>query len=92
VRAVRQLRKELGADRGTVKRVAEQLGIPNKSDEPVNRADRNVHHQPDGGPTNSHPPILTGQSGASSPLWGEQLHEGRTGELHPDCAAAREVI
>ncbi len=27
VRAVRQLRKELGADHGTVKRVADQLGI-----------------------------------------------------------------
>ncbi len=27
VRAVRQLRKELGTDHGTVKRVAEQLGI-----------------------------------------------------------------
>ena len=27
VRAVRQLRKELGADHGTVKRVAAQLGI-----------------------------------------------------------------
>jgi transposase len=27
VRAVRQLRKELGSDHGTVKRVAEQLGI-----------------------------------------------------------------
>jgi transposase len=27
VRAVRQLRKELGADHGTVKRVADQLGV-----------------------------------------------------------------
>jgi len=27
VRAVRQLRKELGADHGTIKRVADQLGI-----------------------------------------------------------------
>ena len=27
VRAVRQLRKELGSDHGTIKRVAEQLGI-----------------------------------------------------------------
>ena len=27
VRAVRQLRKELGTDRGTVKRVADQLGV-----------------------------------------------------------------
>ncbi len=31
VRAVRQLRKELGADHGTVKRVAEQLGIGTES-------------------------------------------------------------
>ena len=31
VRAVRQLRKELGTDHGTVKRVAEQLGIGTES-------------------------------------------------------------
>ncbi len=31
VRAVRQLRKELGAEHGTVKRVAEQLGIGTES-------------------------------------------------------------
>ena len=31
VRAVRQLRKELGSDHGTVKRVAEQLGIGTES-------------------------------------------------------------
>ena len=31
VRAVRQLRKELGTDHGTIKRVAEQLGIGVKS-------------------------------------------------------------
>jgi len=31
VRMVRQLRKELGADHGTIKRVAEQLGIGTES-------------------------------------------------------------
>ena len=31
VRAVRQLRRELGTDHGTVKRVAEQLGIGTES-------------------------------------------------------------
>ncbi len=31
VRAVRQLRKELGSDHGTVKRVADQLGIGTES-------------------------------------------------------------
>jgi transposase len=31
VRAVRQLRKELGSDHGTIKRVAEQLGIGTES-------------------------------------------------------------
>ena len=31
MRAVRQLRKELGTDHGTVKRVAEQLGIGTES-------------------------------------------------------------
>jgi transposase-like protein len=31
VRAVRQLRKELGTDHGTIKRVAEQLGIGTES-------------------------------------------------------------
>jgi transposase len=31
VRAVRQLRKELGSDHGTIKRVADQLGIGTES-------------------------------------------------------------